>query len=47
MSIYESDVEREMLGWFENLDYEVVQGHDLAPDGATPERQNYKQVILA
>ena len=46
MSVYESDVEKEMLGWFEDLDYEVVQGPELAPDGATPERQSYKQVIL-
>lgn len=46
MSIYESDVEREMLGWFEDLGYEVVAGPELAPDGETPERKNYKQVFL-
>ncbi|HEV2709889.1 MAG TPA: type I restriction endonuclease subunit R [Edaphobacter sp.] len=46
MSIYESDVEEEMLGWFEDLGYEVVAGPELAPDGATPERKNYKQVLL-
>src|SRR6266851_5240376 len=46
MSIYESDVEREMLSWFNDLDYEVVQGPDIAPDGVTPERRNYKQAIL-
>ena len=46
MSVYESDVEREMLGWFEDLGYEVVAGADLAPDGANPERKNYKQVLL-
>ena len=46
MSVYESDVEREMLGWFEELGYEVVAGADLAPDGVTPERKNYKQVLL-
>ena len=46
MSIYESDVEREMLAWFEDLGYEVVAGPELAPDGATPERKNYKQVLL-
>ena len=34
MSIYESDVEQEMLGWFEDLGYEVVAGADLAPDGS-------------
>jgi type I restriction enzyme, R subunit len=46
LSIYESDVEREMLGWFEELGYEVVAGPELAPDGERPERTNYKQVLL-
>ena len=46
MSIYESHVEEEMLGWFEDLGYEVVHGPELAPDGARPERKNYKQVLL-
>jgi type I restriction enzyme R subunit len=46
VSIYESDVEREMLGWFEDLGYEVVAGPELAPDGERPERKNYKQVLL-
>ena len=46
MSIYESDVEREMLGWFEDLGYEVVAGPELAADGERPERKNYKQVLL-
>jgi type I restriction enzyme R subunit len=46
LSIYESDVEEEMLGWFEDLGYEVVAGPELAPDGASPERKNYKQVLL-
>jgi type I restriction enzyme, R subunit len=46
LTIYESDVEREMLGWFEDLGYEVVAGPELAPDGERPERKNYKQVLL-
>jgi type I restriction enzyme R subunit len=46
LSIYESDVEEEMLGWFEDLGYEVVAGPELAPDGASPERKSYKQVLL-
>ena len=46
MSVYESHVEQEMLGWFADLDYEVVQGADIAPDGATPERTNYREAIL-
>jgi type I restriction enzyme R subunit len=35
-----------MLGWFEDLGYEVVFGPELAPDGANPERASYKRVIL-
>jgi len=46
VSIHESHVEAEMLGWFEDLDYEVVFGPDLAPDGSNPERKDYRQVIL-
>jgi type I restriction enzyme R subunit len=46
MSIHESDVEQEMLGWFEDLGYEVVFGPELAPDGTSPERRSYKHVLL-
>lgn len=46
MSIHESHVEEEMLGWFEDLGYEVVAGPELAPDGERPERKNWKQVLL-
>ena len=38
MTIHESDVEEEMLGWFEDLGYEVISGPELAPDGERPER---------
>jgi type I restriction enzyme R subunit len=46
VSIFESDVEAEMLGWFEDLGYEVIAGPELAPDGSRPERKSYKQVVL-
>src|ERR1035438_7908989 len=46
MSILENDVEQELLGWFEDLGYEVVFGPDLAPDGTNPERKSYKHVLL-
>jgi type I restriction enzyme R subunit len=46
VSILEDDVEQEMLGWFEDLGYEVVFGPELAPDGSNPERKSYKQVLL-
>ena len=44
--VTESMTEAETLAWFEALGYEVVAGPDLAPDGITPERKSYKQVIL-
>jgi type I restriction enzyme R subunit len=46
MSIHESHVEEEMLGWFEELGYEYVAGPELAPDGERPERKSYKDVLL-
>ena len=45
--VNENAVEHEMLGWFEDLGYEVVFRPELAPDGANPERASYKRVILA
>jgi type I restriction enzyme R subunit len=44
--IIEDMVEQAMLGWFEELGFEVVYGPDIAFDGVTPERKNYKQVVL-
>ncbi len=44
--ITECMAEQEALGWFEELGYEVVSGPDMAPDGPSPERKTYKQVIL-
>jgi len=44
--INEDMVEQEMLGWFEDLGYEVVFGPELAPDGERPERRSYKHVLL-
>jgi len=44
--INEDMVEQEMLGWFEDLGYEVVFGPELAPDGERPERKSYKHVLL-
>ena len=44
--IIEDMVEQDMLGWFEELGYEVVYGPDIAFDGGTPERKDYKKVVL-
>jgi type I restriction enzyme R subunit len=44
--VTENMVEDELLGWFEDLGYEVVFGPELAPDGERPERKSYKHVLL-
>jgi type I restriction enzyme, R subunit len=42
----EDQLEQEALGWLADVGYSVVYGPDMAPDGPTPERDNYRQVIL-
>jgi type I restriction enzyme, R subunit len=48
MPVYESHFEEAALDWFAELGYQKVSGYDIAPvpDGVTPERANYKQVLL-
>ncbi|MBY0513745.1 MAG: type I restriction endonuclease subunit R [Gemmataceae bacterium] len=42
----ESVVEQAVLGWLGELKYAVAAGPDLAPEGATPERATFADVIL-
>lgn len=44
--ITEDQLEQMCLGWFKDQDYDYVCGYDIAPDGPTPERDDYHQVIL-
>ena len=44
--IDENMAEQATLDWFEELGYERVFGPDIAPDGISHERENYKQVVL-
>jgi type I restriction enzyme R subunit len=44
--VTENMVEDELLGWFEDLGYEVIFGPELAPDGANPERKSYRHALL-
>jgi len=44
--VTESVVEQAALAWFESLGYAVKAGPDIAPDGSTPERGSYTEVIL-
>ena len=42
----ESHVEDAALSWLEGLGYDVVSGADISPDGGSPERASYADVIL-
>ncbi|MCK4394627.1 type I restriction endonuclease subunit R, partial [Candidatus Bipolaricaulota bacterium] len=44
--ICESHVEEAALEWFEELNWSVLHGPDIAFDGPTPERPSYSDVIL-
>ncbi len=46
MTMCESAVESAALGWFESLGYRIVSGPDIAPDGSTPLRQSFTDVVL-
>ena len=43
----EDQLEQEALGWLADVGYTRVFGPDIAPDGPSPERANYHQVVLA
>lgn len=45
-SITEDELEQLALDWFRELGYQVVFGPDIAPDGDSPERSSYKEVVL-
>lgn len=42
----EDQLEQLCLEWFAEGGWEIVHGADIAPDGPTPERSNYRQVVL-
>lgn len=44
--ITEDQLEQQCLDWFKELGYQYQNGYDIAPDGDTPERGDYYQVIL-
>jgi type I restriction enzyme R subunit len=39
-------LETTALAWFADLGYQTLHGPDLAPDGSSPEREDYRQTIL-
>ena len=46
MKFSESHVEDAALEWLSDLGYSVLHGPDIAPDGSTPERISYSQIVL-
>ena len=45
--IAESHVEEAALAWFSELGYGTANGLDIGPDGSSPERESYGDVVLA
>jgi type I restriction enzyme R subunit len=39
-------LETTALAWFAELGYQILHGPDLAPDGSSPEREDYRQTFL-
>lgn len=44
--ISEDHLEQASLEWFQEIGYTFVHGTDLAHDGSSPERDDYRQVVL-
>ena len=42
----EQQLEDLCIVWFQETGWQFVHGPDIAPDGASPERADYRQVIL-
>ena len=43
----EDQLEQEALGWLGELGYQNLYGPDIAHDGDNPERESYRDVVLA
>ncbi len=46
MMITEDQLELQCLDWFKTLGYQYQNGYDIAPEGDSPERDDYHQVAL-
>ena len=44
--ITEEQVELQSIEWFQELGYQYKDGYEIAPEGANPERDDFRQVIL-
>ena len=45
-NLSESDIEQANLDWLSGLGWGIANGADLAPEGKTPERASYGDVLL-
>src|SRR4030042_7128702 len=46
MKITESELEEHTLDILKDLDYKIINGYDISPDGKSPERKTYQDVVL-
>lgn len=44
--INEDLLEKSCLAWFEQIGYQCLNGYEIGPDGDSPERDDYHQVVL-
>ncbi|TQV87565.1 type I restriction endonuclease subunit R [Aliikangiella coralliicola] len=44
--ITEDQLEQLCIEWFQESNYDYICGYDIAPDGNSPERKDYRQIIL-
>lgn len=44
--ISEDELEHLCLSWFQSIGYDTICGYDIAPDGDSPERSDYRQIVL-
>ena len=44
--VTEDQVEQQTIDWFKDLGYQYLCGYDIAPDGESPERSDYRSVVL-
>lgn len=42
----EGQLEQETLSWLAAVGYTIIFGYDIAPDGISPERNNYVEMLL-
>ncbi|MFZ6746762.1 type I restriction endonuclease subunit R [Undibacterium sp. JH2W] len=46
MMVTEDQLEQLCLDWFQAIGYDYVCGYDIAPDASSPERSDYRQIVL-